>query len=122
MFYCYRYIPGAGDDEETWAQGLTPGMFWKNLETLLTPGPIGISERVAELVQLPQLSAVEQLTTLHCTTRAASAVDSIAQSRDSTPVATDQHHLKPEGCSMQLPQHMHEVGTGAHLPLALLSS
>ena len=28
--YSYSYIPGAGDDEESWAQGLTPALFWKH--------------------------------------------------------------------------------------------
>ena len=26
----YDYVPGAGDDEESWAAGLTPAMFWSH--------------------------------------------------------------------------------------------
>ena len=26
----YDYVPGAGDDEESWAQGLTPSLFWSH--------------------------------------------------------------------------------------------
>jgi len=33
----YYYTPGAADDHEfgTWSQGLTPRLFWKNVETIL---------------------------------------------------------------------------------------
>ena len=26
----YSYVPGAGDDEESWAKGLTPALFWQH--------------------------------------------------------------------------------------------
>jgi hypothetical protein len=29
------YIQGAGDDEEAWALGLVPGLFWDNIDDLL---------------------------------------------------------------------------------------
>ena len=28
--YSYSYVPGAGDDEESWARGLTPALFWQH--------------------------------------------------------------------------------------------
>ena len=28
----YDYVPGAGDDEESWAHGLTAAMFWRHEE------------------------------------------------------------------------------------------
>ena len=31
----YTYVPGAGDDEETWALGLTPDAFWEHRSELL---------------------------------------------------------------------------------------
>jgi len=34
----YEYIPGAGDDEESWAQGLTPALMWKHKFQLLSVG------------------------------------------------------------------------------------
>lgn len=119
----FRYIPGAGDDEETWAQGLAPGMFWNNLEKLLAPGPTGIAERVAELVQEPQLNLPHNYVdhtpagASHSTMQYAEAASPIVSSDSSmhTPVATDAHHLKPRGCGTQLPQRMHEVATGACL-------
>ena len=33
--YSYSYVPGAGDDEESWAQGLTPALFWKHQQVIV---------------------------------------------------------------------------------------
>ena len=30
QMWTYVYVPGAGDDEESWAAGLTPEVFWRN--------------------------------------------------------------------------------------------
>ena len=30
--WSYIYVPGAGDDEESWAAGLTPRLFWANYQ------------------------------------------------------------------------------------------
>lgn len=35
--YSYSYVPGAGDDEESWAQGLTPALFWKHQQVSMLP-------------------------------------------------------------------------------------
>lgn len=32
----YDYVPGAGDDEESWAKKLTPSVMWKHYEDILT--------------------------------------------------------------------------------------
>ena len=32
----FDYVPGAGDDEESWAKGLTPEIFWQNKEVLFS--------------------------------------------------------------------------------------
>lgn len=34
--YSYSYVPGAGDDEESWAQGLTPTLFWKHQQVVIS--------------------------------------------------------------------------------------
>ena len=48
----YAYIPGAGDDEESWARGLTPAVFWAHRETVLGPhgsgGCAGIVDRIVK--------------------------------------------------------------------------
>jgi len=37
----YSYVQGAADDEYTWSHGLTPELFWKNVEDIL---PDGVSQ------------------------------------------------------------------------------
>lgn len=49
--FSWHYIPGAGDDEESWARGLTPFLFWKNAVDLIDGGPEICNQRVAEIVE-----------------------------------------------------------------------
>jgi len=37
-FYSWPYLAGAADDEENWAEGLTPLLFWSNIEWILSAG------------------------------------------------------------------------------------
>ncbi len=46
----YVYIPGAGDDDETWARGLTPSLFWAHRGALLSVGAGDIAAAVDALV------------------------------------------------------------------------
>ena len=47
----WTYIQGAGDDEENWSRGLTPGLFWANYEELLVlQDEAGLRARIDELV------------------------------------------------------------------------
>ena len=39
--YPYAYIPGAGDDEETWARGLDAETFWARRREIIGAGPAG---------------------------------------------------------------------------------
>jgi tRNA A64-2'-O-ribosylphosphate transferase len=39
--YPYAYIPGAGDDEETWARGLDAETFWARRREIVDAGPTG---------------------------------------------------------------------------------
>ncbi|XP_048543194.1 tRNA A64-2'-O-ribosylphosphate transferase-like isoform X1 [Triticum urartu] len=49
--FSWRYIPGAGDDEESWARGLTPTLFWKHSYDLLDGGPDLCNQLVADIVE-----------------------------------------------------------------------
>jgi tRNA A64-2'-O-ribosylphosphate transferase len=49
--FSWHYIPGAGDDEESWARGLTPALFWKNSYDLLDGGPDLCNQLVADIVE-----------------------------------------------------------------------
>ncbi|KAL6770411.1 hypothetical protein ACKKBF_B31160 [Auxenochlorella protothecoides x Auxenochlorella symbiontica] len=46
----YDYVPGAGDDEETWAGGLSPEVMWQHHRQLLEAGPAGAEARAARLM------------------------------------------------------------------------
>lgn len=49
--FSWNYIPGAGDDEESWARGLTPVLFWNLVYDLINSGPDMCNQKVAEIVE-----------------------------------------------------------------------
>ncbi|PKU80691.1 tRNA A64-2'-O-ribosylphosphate transferase isoform X1 [Dendrobium catenatum] len=49
--FSWHYIPGAGDDEESWARGLHPTLFWKHAYNLIDSGPSMCNQNVSELVE-----------------------------------------------------------------------
>lgn len=49
--FSWRYIPGAGDDEESWARGLSPTLFWKHAFHLIDSGPDPCNHKVSEIVE-----------------------------------------------------------------------
>ncbi|KAK9861209.1 hypothetical protein WJX84_005976 [Apatococcus fuscideae] len=50
----YEYVPGAGDDEESWAHGLTPALLFQHAEELISAGPAGMEGLVKQLVTQSQ--------------------------------------------------------------------
>ncbi|RZC68550.1 hypothetical protein C5167_032232 [Papaver somniferum] len=49
--FSWNYISGAGDDEESWARGLTPSLFWKHVYDLIASGPDVCNHKVADIVE-----------------------------------------------------------------------
>lgn len=49
--FSWNYIAGAGDDEESWARGLSPSLFWKNVYDIIESGPDLCNRKVAEIVE-----------------------------------------------------------------------
>ncbi|CAH1420344.1 unnamed protein product [Lactuca virosa] len=49
--FSWNYIAGAGDDEESWARGLTPLLFWNNVYDLINSGPDLCNQKVADFVE-----------------------------------------------------------------------
>jgi len=47
----YDYVPGAGDDEESWSKGLKPVQFWKFYKQLLLSGKDGIDSVLQKLLK-----------------------------------------------------------------------
>lgn len=49
--FSWNYISGAGDDEESWARGLSPNLFWNHAHDLMSSGPDVCNQKVAEIVE-----------------------------------------------------------------------
>ncbi|KAL8209336.1 hypothetical protein R6Q57_006068 [Mikania cordata] len=49
--FSWNYIAGAGDDEESWARGLTPILFWNNVYDIISSGPDVCNQTVAKIVE-----------------------------------------------------------------------
>lgn len=49
--FSWNYIPGAGDDEETWARGLSPALFWNHVYDIINSGPHVCNHKVAYIVE-----------------------------------------------------------------------
>lgn len=49
--FSWNYIPGAGDDEESWARGLSPSLFWNHVYDIINAGPDVCNQKVADLVE-----------------------------------------------------------------------
>eukprot|EP00890_Picochlorum_soloecismus_P000584 jgi/Picsp_1/1526/NSC_05004-R1_trna a64-2 -o-ribosylphosphate transferase len=47
----YDYIPGAGDDEESWSKGLKPAQLWKFYKPLLLSGKDGIDSVLQSIIK-----------------------------------------------------------------------
>lgn len=99
--WSYVYIPGAGDDEESWACGLTPTLFWDHCAALLSCGPAGLPAAVKQLVQ--QHRNVAGAGTTACSTSSLGSRQQQHHSRaagrkSQCHVATDQHHPAPHSC------------------------
>lgn len=58
----YTYIQGAADDHESWAEGLTPKIFWENSDLLLSSKQ-DIYENLREILEEEKLNAVENINT-----------------------------------------------------------
>ncbi|KAF7147521.1 hypothetical protein RHSIM_Rhsim03G0237000 [Rhododendron simsii] len=49
--FSWNYIPGAGDDEESWARCLSPSLFWNHVYDLIYSGPESCNQKVANIVE-----------------------------------------------------------------------
>ncbi|KAK8938984.1 hypothetical protein KSP39_PZI011700 [Platanthera zijinensis] len=58
--YSWHYIPGAGDDEESWARGLHPNLFWKKAYDIIDSGPSMCNQKVSELVEKDRVYRVQR--------------------------------------------------------------
>lgn len=49
--FSWNYIAGAGDDEESWARGLSPCHFWNHVYDLISSGPDLCNQKVADILE-----------------------------------------------------------------------
>lgn len=49
--FSWNYIPGAGDDEESWSRGLTPPLYWNHVYDLINSGPELCNQKVVDIVE-----------------------------------------------------------------------
>ncbi|CAD7702181.1 unnamed protein product [Ostreobium quekettii] len=53
----YVYVPGAGDDEESWAAGLTPELLWKHKQDIVSSGPAAVHAFVASIADSTRVTS-----------------------------------------------------------------
>lgn len=100
----FDYVPGAGDDEESWARGLTPALLWGHRQALLAAGPAGIADLAAELAASPAGIANFAAELSHGGSGAAGTGSSQQEWRRphsgaALPPAADPHRPPPLGCA-----------------------
>ncbi|CAA0838623.1 initiator tRNA phosphoribosyl transferase family protein [Striga hermonthica] len=54
--FSWNYIAGAGDDEESWARGLSPHLFWKHAYDIISSGPELCNQKTANIVEKDRVS------------------------------------------------------------------
>lgn len=58
--HSWNYIPGAGDDEESWARALTPELFWRNAYDIINLGPEACNQKVADIVERDRVQRAQR--------------------------------------------------------------
>lgn len=53
--FSWNYISGAGDDEESWARGLLPNLFWKHAIDVINSGPSMCNQKIADIIEKDRL-------------------------------------------------------------------
>lgn len=58
--FSWNYIAGAGDDEESWARGLSPHLFWKHAYDIISAGPDLCNQKVANIVEKDRVGRAQR--------------------------------------------------------------
>lgn len=103
--FSWNYIPGAGDDEESWARGLSPGLFWKHVYDLINSGPDVCNQKVADMVEKSRVNRAYRGESAPQNTVKALKSDSPAQEEpfvtyDASIVKTDTESSEDPGLSL----------------------
>lgn len=57
----FSYVQGAADDEEMWASGLKPDIFWSNADHLLDSGPLTLEHSMRNCIDKSHLMNTSKL-------------------------------------------------------------
>lgn len=91
--FSWNYIPGAGDDEESWARGLTPSIFWSNAYELISSGPNLCNQKVADLVEKDRVYRTRRgQNAPQFSTKNPKMFDSVAYLSNVEPLSSDLFH------------------------------
>lgn len=58
--FSWNYIAGAGDDEESWARGLSPDLFWKHAYDIVSSGPDLCNQKIANIVETDRVRRAQR--------------------------------------------------------------
>lgn len=105
--WSYVYVPGAGDDEESWAGGLTPALFWDNCAALISCGPAGLAGAVKQLLAQHKSMAYSTALSGSAMVRQQQLFWRCGGSAVHGPPSqhhelADKHHPAPKGCAALL--------------------
>jgi len=113
--FSWNYIPGAGDDEESWARGLSPGLFWKHVYDIINSGPDVCNQKVADIVEKSRVTRAYRGESAPQITVKPLKSSSLAQDEplvtyDASIVKTDTESSEDSGLSLLGPTNL-AVGT-----------
>ncbi|XP_051113994.1 uncharacterized protein C3F10.06c isoform X2 [Andrographis paniculata] len=58
--FSWNYIAGAGDDEESWARGLSPDLFWRHAYDIIQLGPDFCNQKVANIIETDRVRRAQR--------------------------------------------------------------
>ncbi|KAK7398988.1 hypothetical protein VNO78_10163 [Psophocarpus tetragonolobus] len=112
--FSWSYIPGAGDDEETWAKGLSPSLFWKHAYDLINSPPHLCNRMVADIVESTRLT-VQPLLSHHLPLASQTQTFSISFLA-STNLALSPSHLAADAAHVDCILNCDQRSISARLP------
>lgn len=98
--FSWNYIAGAGDDEESWARGLSPNLFWDHAHDIIDSGPDLCNQKVADIVEKDRVyRSLRGQNAPQVSVRALKFLDSSAHSRGETQLLLDIQNIQIEAKS-----------------------
>ncbi|XP_035818484.1 tRNA A64-2'-O-ribosylphosphate transferase isoform X2 [Zea mays] len=106
--FSWHYIPGAGDDEESWARGLTPTLFWKHSYDLIDAGPDRCNQIVADIVEKDRVYRAQRGE--HCPQITCKSLRSLAGAKCNDDQTTEMCAMNLDHCTSTMDAHCSNNG------------